>query len=41
VTPHIASVTRPDTASRAIAANIARDLRGEGLEGVVDRESGY
>ena len=41
VTPHIASVTRPETASRAAAANIARNLRGEGLEGVVDRESGY
>lgn len=41
VTPHIASVTRPRTASRAIAANIARGLGGERLVGVVDRGLGY
>ena len=41
VTPHIASVTRPETASRAAAANIARDLRGETMTGVVDRTRGY
>ena len=41
VTPHIASVTRPETASRAAAANIARNLRGEPMHGVVDRARGY
>ena len=41
VTPHVASVTRPETASRAAAANIARHLRGEAMTGVVDRDRGY
>ena len=41
VTPHIASVTRPETASAAIAANIARDLAGKPLVGVVDPARGY
>jgi glyoxylate/hydroxypyruvate reductase A len=41
VTPHVASVTRPETASEAIVENIARDLRGEPLLGVVDRDRGY
>lgn len=41
VTPHIASVTRPETASPALIANIARHLRGEPLIGVVDRGRGY
>lgn len=41
VTPHIASVTRPKTASAAIVANIRRDLAGEALIGVVDPERGY
>ncbi len=41
VTPHIASVTRPPTAARAILHNIARDLAGEPLLGIVDRARGY
>ncbi|MGF1444859.1 MAG: 2-hydroxyacid dehydrogenase [Pikeienuella sp.] len=41
VTPHIASVTRPETAAEALVANIARHLRGEPLIGVVDRDRGY
>ena len=41
VTPHIASATRPDTASEAIAANVARSERGEALRHVVDRDLGY
>lgn len=41
VTPHIASVTRPPTAARAIVSNIARDLAGEPLRGIVDRARGY
>ncbi|MEL6220522.1 MAG: glyoxylate/hydroxypyruvate reductase A [Pseudomonadota bacterium] len=41
VTPHIASATRPETASEALIANIARDMAGEPLIGVVDRVRGY
>lgn len=41
VTPHIASVTRPPTASRAIVEQIARRERGEPFEHVVDRARGY
>ena len=41
VTPHIASVTRPPTASEAIVAQIARAERGEPLLHVVDRGRGY
>ncbi|WP_147125801.1 2-hydroxyacid dehydrogenase [Shimia ponticola] len=41
VTPHVASFTRPKTASRQIAANIQRSENGEPLIGLVDREAGY
>ncbi len=41
VTPHIASVTRPATASCAIIAQIARHQRGETFLHVVDRARGY
>lgn len=41
VTPHIASVTRPETASRAVVAQIARRERGEPFQHVVDRARGY
>lgn len=41
VTPHIASETRPETASEAIARNIRRGEAGEPLLHVVDRLSGY
>jgi glyoxylate/hydroxypyruvate reductase A len=41
VTPHVASATRPETASIAVVENIARDLAGEPLLAVVDRERGY
>lgn len=41
VTPHIASTTRPDTASRIIAANIKRHLDGGQFENKVDRTAGY
>jgi len=41
VTPHIASVTRPETASRAIIAQIARHQRGKPFLHVVDRARGY
>jgi len=41
VTPHIAAETRPDSASRVIATNIARSLADKPLLHVVDREAGY
>ncbi|MBP0481438.1 2-hydroxyacid dehydrogenase [Sagittula salina] len=41
VTPHIASTTRPDSAARVIARNIARAERGETLHHLVDRTAGY
>ncbi|MEL7180617.1 MAG: glyoxylate/hydroxypyruvate reductase A [Pseudomonadota bacterium] len=41
VTPHIASGTRPETASRVIAANIARGEAGQPLQFLVDRKHGY
>ncbi len=41
ITPHIASVTRPETASQAIVAQIARHRRGEPFLHVVDRARGY
>ncbi len=41
VTPHIASTTRPDTASRIIAANIKRHQDGHEFENRVDRTAGY
>jgi glyoxylate/hydroxypyruvate reductase A len=41
VTPHIASVTRPPTASQSIIAQIARHQRGEPFLHIVDRTRGY
>ncbi|HEX6979168.1 MAG TPA: glyoxylate/hydroxypyruvate reductase A [Alphaproteobacteria bacterium] len=41
VTPHIASLTNPETASVQIAANIRRLLAGAPLEHLVDRTTGY
>ncbi|MEM9974883.1 MAG: glyoxylate/hydroxypyruvate reductase A [Pseudomonadota bacterium] len=41
VTPHIASATRPGTASRAIAENIRRGEAGEPFLHVVDRARAY
>lgn len=41
ITPHVASATRPDSAARAVAANIARARRGAPMEGLVDRARGY
>ncbi|KMW59822.1 D-3-phosphoglycerate dehydrogenase [Candidatus Rhodobacter oscarellae] len=41
VTPHIASETRPETASRVAAQNIARVERGEPPLYLVDRQTGY
>lgn len=41
VSPHVASDTRPETASGAIAENIRRCESGEPLIGLVDRQQGY
>lgn len=41
VTPHIASVTDPQRAARAMIANIRRHVAGEVPEGLVSREAGY
>ncbi len=41
VTPHIASLTNPETGARAIADNIARCESGKPLQNVVDFSRGY
>jgi glyoxylate/hydroxypyruvate reductase A len=41
VTPHIASSTRPDSASRVIADNILRSVKGQPLLYLVNRQLGY
>lgn len=41
MTPHIASMTVPQTAVRAVVANIQRLEAGEALQHVVDLERGY
>ncbi len=41
VTPHIASETRPGTASEVIAENVRRGEAGEPLLHLVDRDAGY
>ncbi|MEM8868910.1 MAG: glyoxylate/hydroxypyruvate reductase A [Pseudomonadota bacterium] len=41
VTPHVASVTRPGSAARVIAENVARGEAGQPLLHVVDRGLGY
>ncbi len=41
LTPHIASMTRPDTAAAVVLDNIRRHRSGEALRDVVDRTRGY
>ncbi len=41
VTPHVASETRPETASEAIARNVRRGEDGQAFLNVVDRVAGY
>lgn len=41
ITPHIASVTQPQTAAQAVAENIRRHRAGDDLIGLVDRNLGY
>ena len=41
VTPHVASMTQPETAAPILLENVRRHRRGEPLVGVVDRARGY
>jgi glyoxylate/hydroxypyruvate reductase A len=41
VTPHVASMTQPETAAPILLENIRRHRRGEPLVGVVDRQQRY
>jgi glyoxylate/hydroxypyruvate reductase A len=41
VTPHVASMTQPDTAAPILLENLRRHRRGEPLQGVIDRLRGY
>ncbi|WFS04205.1 2-hydroxyacid dehydrogenase [Rhizobium tumorigenes] len=41
LTPHIASVTQPETAAKAVIANIRRHEAGQYPIGLVDRKRGY
>jgi len=41
ITPHIASITRPETAAAAIIEQVERFERGEPFAHVVDRANGY
>lgn len=41
LTPHIASMTQPETAVDVVLENIRRHLAGEPLNGVVGRQRGY
>ncbi|RFB81969.1 glyoxylate/hydroxypyruvate reductase A [Rhizobium leguminosarum bv. trifolii] len=41
ITPHIASVTQPETAAHSVIENIRRHRAGENLIGLVDRTRGY
>lgn len=41
ITPHIASMTRPETAARVVLENIRRHRRGEPLRDAIDRVAGY
>lgn len=41
LTPHVASMTRPDGAARALIANIRRFAQGQPMDGEVARDRGY
>jgi glyoxylate/hydroxypyruvate reductase A len=41
VTPHVASMTQPETAAPILLENIRRHQRGDSLAGVIDRCRGY
>jgi len=41
LTPHVASMTQPETAAPILLENLRRHRRGEQLMDVVDRSRGY
>ena len=41
LTPHVASMTQPDSAVEVVLDNLRRHLNGERLIGLVDRARGY
>jgi len=41
ITPHIASVTQPETAARSVIENIRRHCAGENMIGLIDQTLGY
>jgi len=41
ITPHVASVTQPNTAAQSVVQNIRRHRAGTDLIGLVDRARGY
>ncbi|MFO1327674.1 MAG: glyoxylate/hydroxypyruvate reductase A [Rubrivivax sp.] len=41
LTPHMASITQPETAARVVIDNLRRHACGEPLLGLVDRQRGY
>ncbi len=41
ITPHVASMTRPDTAARVVLDNLRRMKEGQPMVGLVDRAKGY
>ena len=41
LTPHVASMTQPETGALAVIDNVRRCMRGERLSGRVDRRQGY
>ncbi len=41
LTPHVASMTQPESAIEVVLENIRRHERGEAMVGVIDRERGY
>lgn len=41
LTPHIASITQPDSAARAVITNLRRHFAGQDPVGLIDRQRGY
>lgn len=41
ITPHVASITQPESAARVAIEQLRRHARGEPLTGLVDRQRGY
>jgi glyoxylate/hydroxypyruvate reductase A len=41
VTPHVASMTQPETAVKVVVENLRRRSSGEAMTGLVDRDRGY